>query len=364
MTPSPEAVIVGGGLIGMACAIAVAERGGSAILLDRRATGAASPAAAGMLAPSVERAEGAASDFATLARDRYPSYLAWLEETTGVSVPLNRRGILQVAIGDRGARGLRRSMPGTATWIDAADLHGEEPALSHAVGAVHHPLDGAVDNVALIAALDEAIRRSRRVRRVSADATEILTDRGSAAVRTSDGTVHRGGRVVIAAGAWTAGLRGLPRAIPVVPMRGQMLSYPPVALEHVLFGPRGYVVPRVAHGSSPAAILVGATTESVGFDSGITESAAHRLHEVGTEIVPALSAAPARQWAGLRPMTPDLLPILGPDPDAPEVIYSCGHSRNGILLAPLTGDCVAALVLGEPVGHDLSPFRADRFRRL
>jgi glycine oxidase len=197
---------------------------------------------------------------------------------------------------------------------------------------------------------------------VEADAVEIITDEGAPGVRTADRSVYRGGRIVIAAGAWTAALRGLPRAIPVSPMRGQMLAFPPVPLEHVLFGPRGYVVPRVAHASAPAETLVGATSESVGFDVSITPSAGRGLHAAGSEIVPALATAAAtRQWAGLRPMTPDLLPILGPDPEVPDVIYACGHSRNGILLAPLTGDCVAALVLGERSPHDLSRFRPDRF---
>jgi glycine oxidase len=103
--------------------------------------------------------------------------------------------------------------------------------------------------------------------------------------------------------------------------------------------------------------------ESVGFDSTTTVEGLARIRSASEEIAPALSVMPMQSsWAGLRPVTPDLLPILGPDPEAPNIIYACGHSRNGILLAPLTGDVVAAMLVGEPVLHDLSQFRPERFQ--
>jgi glycine oxidase len=102
--------------------------------------------------------------------------------------------------------------------------------------------------------------------------------------------------------------------------------------------------------------------ENVGFDSTTSEEGLARIRAASEEIAPALSIVPVQtSWAGLRPVTPDLLPILGKDPEWPSVIYACGHSRNGILLAPLTGDVVASMVAGEPIAHDLSQFRPDRF---
>ena len=360
MVTGSDVVIAGGGLIGLACAAAIGARGGSVILLDDRRPGEASPAAAGMLAPSIERA-GAADAFADAARDRYPSYVEWLANATGIDVPLNRQGILQVAVSERGVRGLRRAMPDTARWLDRDALRAAEPALAHALGAVHHPFDGAVDNVVLIAALEEVVR-AWPVDRQRTAAVEVLLDEPRPGVRGADGVVHRGDRVIIAAGAWTPAIRGLPRALPISPLRGQMLAFAGMSLEHVLFGPRGYIVPRAAHAGATRETLIGATSEPVGFDPSLSEAARRSLHQAGSEVIPALSAMqPTRQWAGLRPVTPDLLPIIGPEPDDPRLVYACGHSRNGILLAPLTADCIAAVVLGERVPHDLSPFRPDRF---
>ena len=367
--PSADAVIVGGGLIGLACAAALARDGASAIVLDDSRAGAASPAAAGMLAPSIDRAEGPGNDFAVAARDRYPAFTQWLEETTGVHVPLNASGILQVAVSEAGVRGLRRAMmrnaDSAAEWLDASSLHDLEPALPHALGAVFHPFDGAVDNVALLSALALFCRSSPSLTIVDTAAVAVAADGAGVAVRASDGRAYRGRHVVIAAGAWASCIGGLPRSIPVSPLRGQMLSYVGGRLRHVVFGPRGYIVPR-PEGSSASGrdgeTLVGATRERVGFDAATTTAAAASLRLAGSEILPALSRlSPVRHWAGLRPMTPDLLPIIGPDPDCPSLLYACGHSRNGILLAPLTADCLSALVRGEPAPHDLLPFSIQRF---
>ena len=366
--PSSEAIIVGGGLIGLCCAAALARDGASVILLEEPRPGGASIAAAGMLAPSIDRGRGPAADFALAARDAYPAYLAWLEDATGLHVPLNRRGILQVALTDAGIRGLRRAMQRdadpSAEWLDARTLRELEPALSHALGGVMHPDDGAVDNVAMLAALSVYCGTAASVRRVEAPAARIVPASETVEVHTRDGTVHRARKVVLAGGAWVPAIEGLPRALPVTPLRGQMLAFAAAPLRHVVFGPRGYLVPRAGEAGSPigAGTLVGATSERTGFDPAITESAARSLHAAGAEILPPLAeATPVRQWAGLRPMTPDLLPIIGHDREQPSVLYACGHSRNGVLMAPLTGDCISAIVRGHSTSHDLEPFSIDRF---
>jgi glycine oxidase len=362
VTSTADAVVVGGGLIGLACAAAIARHGGSSIVLDPKVLGSASAAAAGMLAPSVERSEGRAHTFAIAARDRYPTYVDELAEAVGIEVPLNRAGILQVALSENGTRGLRRTMPPSARWIDGDELRLTEPVLAHALGAVHHPRDGAVDNVVLLAALTRLCRSASRIRWHDSAAVGLMFGPSAVSVRSADGETHGAGRVVLAAGAWSTLIEGLPRRLPVTPLRGQMLAYEAVPLVHVVFGPRGYVVPRQAHSTAAAETLVGATSESVGFDAGTTASAARSLHSAGSETLRVLSAArPLRHWAGLRPMTPDLLPILGPDPEEPRLLYACGHSRNGVLMAPLTGDCIAALVLDAGLQYDLSAFRVDRF---
>jgi len=357
-----DAVIIGGGLVGLACAAALARDGARSILLDDARPGAASSAAAGMLAPSVDREVGPAHDFAVAARDRYPAYLGWLTEATGIEVPINTAGILQVAITARGVKGLRRSMPSNAGWIEQPALAELEPSLSHALGAVMHSSDGAVDNVALVEALTSYCATSERITTHRVAASQLVPGGHGASVRTTNGSRFDAEFVVLAGGAWASAIQGLPRPIPVSPARGQMLAFDPVPLRHVLFGPRGYIIPRSARADALAETLVGATTEQVGFDSGTTPSAAATLQSVAAEILPQLARSlPRRHWAGLRPMTPDLLPILGADPGEPRLLYACGHSRNGILMAPLTGDCISALVRGEAPGLDLAPFRVARF---
>ena len=362
-----DALIVGGGLVGLACSAALARDGISSIVLDDARPGAASRAAAGMLAPSVDRDEGAAHDFAVGARDAFPAWLDWLRGGTGIAVPLNTNGILQVALTPAGVRGLRRAMPTGAEWLDADELRALEPELTNAVGAVLHRRDGAVDNVILLDTLRAWCAASPYVRVVHATALAITLRRDGVAARAIDGSAWSARHLVLAAGAWTGNLAGLPRRIPVAPVRGQMLAYAATRLTHVLFGPRGYIIPRefgdaVRAGGSLGETLVGATSEDVGFDTRTTSDAATRLRSVAAEILPALrDVAPHRHWSGLRPMTPDLLPIIGIDPSERSLIYACGHSRNGVLMAPITGDCVSALIRSAELSVDLSPFSIARF---
>jgi glycine oxidase len=127
-------------------------------------------------------------------------------------------------------------------------------------------------------------------------------------------------------------------------------------VSRVTFGRDGYIVPRAGR------TIAGSTMEAAGFDARTTDDAIAALRAMARAVCPPLDAArEVGRWSGLRPITPDLRPIIGRDPDRPGVIYACGHSRNGVLLAPLTGDCVAALVAGAEPAHDLTPFAAARF---
>lgn len=352
----PEVLVIGGGLIGLACAAAAAERGLTVTIVGESRIGEASVAAAGMLAPSIERGEGLASDFAAAARDRYPSYLDWLRERSGVDVPLNREGIIQVALNDAGVRGLRRSVSPDANWLDATALADLEPALAHGLGGVFHPDDGAVDNVRLCEALREAVAHDSRVT-VIRDAVETIRFTPSIVAVTRSGATFKAQHAVLAAGAWSNGIRGLPRPLPIEPVRGQMIAYATSPLRHVVYGPTGYVVPR-ADGRT----LVGATMERTGFESGTTPEGIARLERTAAEILPSLIGAhPSAAWAGLRPISADLQPIIGPDPDEPRLLYAAGHSRNGVLMAPLTGDCIAAMLLSEPTPVDVGVFAVTRF---
>jgi len=351
-----EVIVVGGGLIGLATAAALAELKITVTLIGERRLGEASPAAAGMLAPSVERAPGPAHDFGVAARDRYPSYVDFLADRVGVQVPLNRLGILQVALSEKGIKGLKKNALPTSSWLSAKELHDLEPALSHGLGAVFSPDDGAVDNTILVAALEALCAASDRITRIAGAVISIEPKPDSCTARTESGDRYSGRRVVIAAGAWAGQISGARFARAVVPARGQLVSYSTSPLKHVAYGPSGYVVPR------GNLTIGGSTMENVGFDASTTTDGVKKVRAAAEEICPSLtSSRETRAWAGLRPITPDMLPILGPDPENPSVLYACGHSRNGVLMAPLTGDLMADLVTESPLSHDLAQFRPDRF---
>jgi len=309
-----------------------------------------------MLAPSVEQATGAAHDFAIAARDRYPAYIEYLAERSHVRVPLNRSGILQVAITEKGVKGLKRTAPATAQWIDARELHRLEPSLSHALGAMFNPGDGAVDNTLLLDALRKLVASSHRITVVDRSVTKVTAHVKSCDVTLDDKSRRSAERVVLAAGAWVGKIAGARYARAVKPARGQLVSYSSTTLRHVAYGPRGYIVPRAN------SLIGGSTMEDVGFDNHTTAAGIKKVRAAAEEICPVLeSSTEVVAWAGLRPVTPDLLPIIGVDPEFPALLYACGHSRNGVLMAPLTGDIIADLVTESPLSYDLSQFRPDRF---
>ncbi|HEX2722732.1 MAG TPA: FAD-dependent oxidoreductase [Gemmatimonadaceae bacterium] len=357
MKRTADTVVIGAGVIGLVIATALAKRGLSVILAGEPRSGEASTAAAGMLAPSVERASGPAHDFTIAARNMYPDYLEHLADATGIRVPLNRLGILQVAITERGVSGLARTRSVESSWLDRSQLASLEPALGHALGAVLNPGDGAVDNVILMKALWELVERTPSISRVTGAVTAVAQMPSIGVATLSTGEKLEGAALVLAPGAWGGLIDGAPALSAVRPSRGQLISYEPIGLRHVTYGPRGYLVPR-ASGTT----IAGSTMENAGFISETTSHGLAKVQAAAEEIAPALSIAKVTaQWAGLRPVTPDMLPIIGRDPANPRIIYACGHSRNGILMAPLTGETVASIVSDEPVPYDLSQFRPERF---
>jgi glycine oxidase len=351
-------VVLGYGLIALSCAAALAERGIRVTLIGRIREGEASPAAAGMLAPGVDGRPGAAHDFAVAARDRYVTFIDWIQRATGARIALDRNGILQIGRSAADAATLQKDRARDAKWIDAAQLRALEPALSPAYGALLHEFDGAVDNAALVIALREYAARAPGITVVNDLAVAIEAGADEPTVRCAAGRHYTGSAIVVAMGAWTPELAGLARTIPVEPLRGQMLELAGCPVRHVAFAGHGYVVPR-AGGTT----FVGSTAEQTGFDNATTEEGGAHLRAVAATISPSLGTAPTlRHWSGLRPMSPDMMPIIGRDPERPALIYAAGHSRNGVLMAPLTGDCIAALACGEEPPYDLTPFSPTRFK--
>ena len=339
--------MVGDGIIGLATALAVARAGGTCRVLGRTITGAASSASAGLLAPSIGAAPPSIRAFMRAARDRYPDWVHWLAERTGVELTLNRRGIIEVTAS--------RAAEPEVVLLDRRELSSLEPSLAARAAFLYHD-DGFVDNLRLLAAMREAVRCEWSIDVVEGRVATIEPGQHSCSVTTEDGRKQEGDCVVLAAGAWSALISGAPRPVPVEPVRGQMLRLEGCPLTHAVFSAEAYLVPR--DGST----IVGSTLERVGFDSSTTSTALDHLRRAASALVPELAAAPVLgAWAGLRPLTPDGLPILGRDPDFPVVLYACGHGKNGILLAPITAECIAALVAGAAPPMDVSGFDIGRF---
>jgi glycine oxidase len=383
MPRAPDVVIVGGGLIGCLAARALAADGRHVTLFERGADlgRRASTAAAGMLSPQMEWAEGllvgggedvarrteAMLELCLAARARWPAFAARLEAETDRPLHYRAEGTLVVAFSDpevaelkekaraQRRRGLR------AEWLDRSAARDREPGLSRAVqGALHLPDDRQVDPGPLMAAAAEALaRRHSHVRVETLAEVSAIESRGGRAtgVSTAAGRTAAG-LVVVAAGAWSGGIEGLPRPLAVRPVKGQMaaLRPEPMPIRHVVGGRGVYCVPR-----DDGRVVVGATVEEAGFDESVDPTAVEGLVAAVSTAVPALAAAPVEsRWAGLRPGTADDLPILGEDPDLPGLVYATGHYRNGILLAPLTAEVVAALARGEDPAVDMTAFSPAR----
>jgi glycine oxidase len=352
-----EVTVVGCGLIALAVATELASRGIPTRLIGTTHRGEASSAAAGMLAPSTEEEMGPAHSFAVASRDRYPDYLNMLEGETGITVPLNRLGIIQVAFTQEESQRLRRSLSGEAIPLDTADVASLEPALAPAAGGLLHQYDGCLDPLLLLDALRLLVSREKRITVHSENVRHVHIVGNGCQVTTDQENRYHSHCVVLAAGAWTPKIGGLPRCIPIEPVRGQMISFSGDILRHVVYGPRGYLVPK-----KDGHTLAGSTMERVGFSVQTTEDGIAAVRSGSEEICPMLSTAGIHAtWAGLRPVTPDMLPILGPDPEMQNVIYACGHSRNGMLLAPLTAEIIADMVSGVVPHYDVTQFRPDRF---
>ncbi len=357
-------VIVGGGVIGCAIAFELAGRGHSVTVVERDLPGrAATWAAAGMLSPLGESPPN--STFATLARaslTAYPRFLRDVTRETGLAVEFNAPGKLEVAFDQAEAERLHALyVDNGLSFITPATALSLEPMLKRGiVGAVDFPGDALIDTRALGHALWQACEKRGVVFHLG-ETVEAVRSSGAIAtgVTTTTGDINATA-VVIAAGAWSADIEGLPLRLPVMPVRGQMIALrcSTLPFQRLLQSERCYMIPR-----ADGRVLVGATVERVGFDPRTTAAGLHGLLDAAIELVPALATAELNEfWTGFRPGTPDDLPILGADSSIAGLYYATGHYRNGILLAPITSRVIADLVEMKTPSFPLAEFRAERFR--
>lgn len=368
------AVVVGGGVIGLSIARALAVRGMKQItLIERSRLGAeASQAAAGMLAPQAE-AESADAFFhlACASRASYPSFAESLLEETGTDIELERTGTLYLAFTEHDEEEMARRYDWQARArlavekLSADEARRLEPCISPRVRAgLRFPLDVQVENRRLVVALAASLEK-RGVRLLTETHVKSLTvERGRVeGVETSRGRVSAP-VVVVACGAWTSFLASTDKSMrlpSIEPVRGQMLCFEmsPRLMRHVIYSPRGYVVPRL-----DGRLLAGSTTERAGFNKRVTAGGLNAITTQALEITPEVENLPLMDsWAGLRPAASDELPVMGEASDARGLFYATGHYRNGILLAPLTGELMAEQITTGAAPPELLAFSPERFDR-
>ena len=365
---SADVVIVGGGVIGLTIARALAQRGVRDVCLIERTTlgSEASFAAGGILAPQAEaNSRDQFFELACRSRDLYPDFASALREETGIDVELDSTGTLYVAFTEADLDEIEKRYE----WQSQAGLVVEklgpdavremEPCVSESVrGALRFPRDVQVENRRLVNALVNSV--AKQGVRIFADTNveSISVERGRLrGLETSRGFIGCE-TIIIAAGTWSSTIEHS-HTPKIEPIRGQMICFDakPQLARHVIYSPRGYLVPR-----HDGRLLAGSTSEHAGFTKQVTAGGLNEIITNAHEISPTILTLPVMDtWSGLRPRAPDGLPVIGPCGEIDGLLYATGHYRNGILLAPVTGELIAEAVVTGRVSPLLAAFNPNRF---
>ncbi|XHM66943.1 glycine oxidase ThiO [Streptomyces nigra] len=374
-TRTSDVLVVGGGIIGLVTAWRAAQRGFATAVVDPEPGGGAARVAAGMLAAVTELHYGEQT-LLGLNLDsarRYPDFAAELGDLTGHALGYRRCGTLAVALDADDRAHLRelhalQSRSGLdSEWLTGRECRRLEPMLAPGVrGGLRVDGDHQIDPRRLTGALLAACERAGvTFHRTWAERLDVAADRATG-VTTTDGTRLAADRVVLAAGSLSGRLAGVPDAVrpPVRPVKGQVLRltvpkglapFLSRTVRAVVRGSQVYLVPR-----ENGELVVGATSEELGWDTTVTAGGVYELLRDAHELVPGITELPLTETrAGLRPASPDNAPLLGPTA-LDGLLLATGHGRNGVLLAPVTGDVLAhVLTSGElpDVARDFTPLR-------
>lgn len=371
-------VIVGGGICGLGIGWQLARRGADVTVLERDKAGrAATWAAAGMIAAraEVEHGEEALLPLAVESASMWEGFARDLEAESGIGLDYRSEGTIVAALDRDDLEYLEdrfaffQTLGLDVEWLSGYAARQREPHLARAVtGAILSKDDHQVDNRQVALALRAAFLAAGGVLREKCAVDEILVVGGQVTgVRTGMEEIEAAA-VVLAAGAWSRNIDGLPHIArpPVRPLKGQMLSIAmdPRAplLDHVVWGPGNGIVPGIYLApKSDGRLIVGATVEEMGFDTGMTAGGLFELLRAAWELLPGIYDQPViESWAGLRPASRDDAPILGPTA-VDGLVLATGHHRNGILLAPVTAVKIADYLLDGTFDSLLEPFLLDRF---
>ena len=348
--PRPDVLVVGGGLIGLLIARELIRAGARVEVADDRRAGAASPTAAGMIAPIAESsADVAFAKMALKSRDLWTELAPVLEHESGTSIDYDNSGAILPVLDETGRKvlgGIRKQatdLGEPTAELDRTELLHLVPDLRPGIeAALLLPGEHRVDNRLAAAAAAAALRRQgvtlHRAR------VESVTEEPGGVSAAGAGLACAAGAIVICGGAWTPAIRGLP-TLPIRPVKGQMIAFDRVdwPFTGAIRTPSFYAVRRAGN-----RLLIGASVEHTGFDLSLSDEVGNGLASGAADLLPALRGRePVEHWAGLRPGTPDGWPLVGRLSDRLHI--AAGHFRNGILLAPLTARMIAPLVLGRPV---------------
>jgi len=365
-----DAVIAGGGIIGASIALELASAGLKVAVFDTQKPGReASWASAGMISASPESPAMASLLPLSLASVRlYPEFIGPVEELSGQSVGYRKDGALDIALTEEEARGLSEMLPRhraaglRAELVNPQQARKLQPLLSSEVcSAIHRPDEASLDNRLFTEATLEAARR-KGVEIFSGNGAKALWFEGStcAGLQLETGCVAARW-TVIAAGCFSARIEGAAPYAPVIPAKGQMMALrcDAVRLQRDLWLGHNYLVPR-----NDGRIIAGATVEYEGFDRSVTAGGSRQILNAALSLLPGLDKACVEEtWAGLRPDSPDHLPILGPT-DRNGLLIATGHFRSGILLTPVTARLVREWITSQKVSVDWAPFSPMRFQHM
>ncbi len=348
-------IVVGGGIIGLSLAIELQKRGAKVLVVERGEPGReASSAAGGMLVDCPLETNPALQTLATASAKIYPEFVYELEAESGIKVDLRDYGT--IVFSPKGVPSERRECAGEN--LSASRLSELEPALAPSNDAAFYLKERSVDPKRLTAAAIKAAKK-RGIDFSSGDlVTAVNVSDGRATGVSTTKTAFLAPKVVNCAGAWSGHIG--PHPFLTRPVKGEMLCLamqPRNLLKHVVRSAQAYLIPR-----SDGRLLVGATVEEAGFDKRIDVASIQRLHRAAVALVPELrNAKMLEDWAGLRPGTPDALPILGATA-TPGYYVATGHFRDGILLAPITARVMAGVIGSDEPEYDLNLFSPARFR--
>jgi glycine oxidase len=368
-----DVLIVGGGIIGTSIAFELSQRKLSVAVLDRQEfLREASWAAAGMLSPAPDCPD--AIPLVPLGRASlglYPRYVEAIEEVSSMRTGYRADGAIETLCHGDAERelstlvALHHGLGLACEPLSLDDALEMEPALGRDVrGAAFLPDEATVNTRRLTVALLAAAEASGVALLPGVEAIALVCDANRCAgVKTSLGKTFSAAHVVFAAGCWTSHIPEVAPYAPTVPVRGQMaaLAHAGKLIRRVLRSERGYIVPR--DHANPQLLVVGSTLEQVGYEKGVTSGGMEKIFSGVNELVPELARAEITEtWSGLRPGTPDQLPILGPT-DREGLLLATGHYRNGILLAPVTAKLIAEWITERGTSLNWDEFSPMRFAR-